>query len=344
MVINHNNGADEQEVNPITGQSRWTLFNKVKSGKFFRSWDCFHPCSFETWDDGTFGEMPDLCHRNPYVYTEILNLAKWMIEEIGFDGFRYDFVKGYGTWVTKAIQEGRYIKNGQPFKPYGVAENWSSDREIEDWLKEVNEWNDNPVDAFDFPLRYKLKDLCDRFGFSLRELVTNQTVFKDNPFSAVTFVDNHDFREGDNPPIIKDKLLAYSFILTHEGYPCVFWQDYYNWGLAKEGTPNGITALVKVHETLAAGATNILWVDDDLYIMQRTGGDGKPGLVFVLNNRGERWNGTWVLTQWRNVDFQPVAWWSSQPIATPHNQRAYADGRAQFWAPPRGYVVYAPQI
>lgn len=344
MVINHNNGADEKEVNPLTGKSRWTLFTKLKSGKFLRSWDCFHPSPYETWDDATFGDMPDLCHRNPYVYKEILNLAKWLINEIGFDGFRYDFVKGYGTWVTKAIQEERYIREGKPYKPYGVAENWSSDREIQDWLKEVNEWNDNPVDAFDFPLRYKLKDLCDKYGFSLRELVANDSLFRRQPFSTVTFVDNHDFRGGNSTPIINDKLLAYGFILTHEGYPCVFWQDYYNWGLAKDRTPHGITALVNVHETLAGGATDILWVDDDLYIMQRKGWGGNPGLVFVLNNRGDRWNGAWVSTQWRNVDFKPVAWWSPQHLVPPHNQYAYSDGRAQFWAPPRGYTVYSPQF
>lgn len=344
MVINHCNGADEQEENPITKEKRWTLFSKLKSGKFFRSWDCFHPSPYETWDEERFGDMPDLCHHNPYVYAEILKLAKWMIEESGFDGFRYDFVKGYGAWVTRAIQEAKYTKNGQLFKPYGVAENWSSDRQIEDWLQEVNNWSDNPVDAFDFPLRYKLKDLCDTFGFSLRELETNQTVFKDNPWSAVTFVDNHDFRGGNSSPIINDKLLAYSFILTHEGYPCVYWQDYYNWGLAKEGTPNGIAALVKAHETLAFGTTNTLWVDDNLYIMQRTGLEDKPGLVFVLNNRGDSWNGAWVSTRWRNVDFKPVAWWSSQTTVKPKKQRAYGDGRAQFWAPPRGYVVYAPDV
>jgi len=33
---------------------------------------------------------------------------------------------------------------------------------------------------------YKLKDLCDKFGFSLGELVTNQTVFIDQPYGAVT--------------------------------------------------------------------------------------------------------------------------------------------------------------
>lgn len=344
LVINHNNGADQQETNPIDGKKRWTLFNRPKSGKFLRSWDCFHPSYYETWDQGTFGGMPDLCHRNPYVYTEILNLAKWLIEEIGFDGFRYDFAKGYGTWLTKAIQEKRYTKNGQSFKPYGVAENWAGDREIENWLSEVNDWSDNPVDAFDFPLRYQLKKLCDTFGFGLRELVGSQTVFYDRPFEAVTFVDNHDFRGGEHPQIIHDKLLAYSFILTHEGYPCIFWQDYYNWGLAQEGTPNGIAALINVHENLAAGSTNILWVDNDLYIMQRAGLENKPGLIFVLNNRGDRWNGAWVSTQWRDIDFKPAAWWSASQLDTPYGQHAYHDGRAQFWAPPRGYVVYEPIV
>jgi len=28
-----------------------------------------------------------------------------MINEIGFDGFRFDFVKGYGPWMVRAIQE-----------------------------------------------------------------------------------------------------------------------------------------------------------------------------------------------------------------------------------------------
>ena len=51
------------------------------------------------------------------------------------------------------------------------------------------------------------------------------------PEQAVTFVENHDVVRDS--PIINDKLLAYAFILTHEGYPCVFWQDYFNWNLAQ---------------------------------------------------------------------------------------------------------------
>ena len=342
MVLNHNSGADAQEVSPITGLSRWTRFTPG-SGKFARGWECFHPSPFETWDGGTFGDMPDLTHRNPYVYDEILKLARWLVEEVGFDGFRYDFVKGYGSWIVTAIQEYRYLRDGQPFKPYGVGEHWDSTRSIDNWVNETNAWNDNPVDAFDFPLRDTLKALCDSYGFSLRGPTAAETVVKDRPQSAVTFVENHDLRDGDKP-IVNDKLLAYGYILTHEGYPCVFWKDYYNWNLGLEGTPHGIAALVGAHETLAGGGTEVLWVDDDLYVMQRPGHERNPGLVFVLNNRGDRWNGASVTTRWRNARLAPVAWWSARDLARPADQWAQADGRAELWAPPRGYVVYAPQV
>ncbi len=120
---------------------------------------------YETWDEMAFGDMPDLSHRNPYVYTELLKLARWLIEEVGFDGFRYDFVKGYGANTITAIQEYRYQRDGKLFQPYGVAEFWDNARAIENWVDLANFSNSNPVDAFDFPMREMLKALCDQYGF-----------------------------------------------------------------------------------------------------------------------------------------------------------------------------------
>jgi len=60
----------------------------------------------------------------------------------------------------------------------------------------------------------------------------------------------------------------------------------------------------------------------------------------VLNNRGD-WNGASVKTKWSDASFVPVAWRgndSGQPVA----KRTGADGTGDFWAPPRGYVVYVP--
>ena len=87
-----------------------------------------------------------------------------------------------------------------------------------------------------------------------------------------------------------------------------------------------------------------LITEDDLYIMQRSGYGDQPGLIYVLNNRGDRWNGAWANTQWRNTELVPVAWWSKVDMAQPIAQRTDIDGRTQLFAGPRGYAVYAPKI
>jgi alpha-amylase len=343
LVLDHNNGGDAQEPNPIDGQMRWTRFNPA-SGRFPRNWEHFHPSRYETFDGMTFGDMPDLCHRNPKVYGEVISLAQWMIETIGFDGFRFDFVKGYAPWMVKAIAELRYLdKSEQGFYPFCVGECWDGERTIDDWLGTINSFMDNPVSAFDFPLHYRLKDLCDTYGFSLSTLATPGTVAQDTPSEAVTFVDNHDTIRDPGNAINNDKLLAYSFILTHEGYPSVFWMDWYNFGLAKVGTPNGIAALVAAHEQHAGGTTQVLYADDNLYIMQRTGAEAQPGLVYVLNNLGNAWNGAMVQTQWQGVRFEPVAH-GGYDASRPDAKTTSADGQADFWAAPRGWAVYAPQV
>jgi alpha-amylase len=101
---------------------------------------------------------------------------------------------------------------------------------------------------------------------------------------------------------------------------------------------------MNAHENYAAGTTETLWLDDNLYIMQRTGVDDKPGLIYVLNNRGDSWNGEWVQTRWQNINFHPIAWWSASDLSSPSSQHASEDGRAQFWAAPRGYAIYAPEL
>jgi hypothetical protein len=89
-----------------------------------------------------------------------------------------------------------------------------------------------------------------RLRFSLRQLAAPGTVLADQTKAAVTFVENHDVVRDD--PIVHDKMLVYAFILTHQGYPCVFWQDYYAWGLALPGEMSGIAALCARTKTMRA--------------------------------------------------------------------------------------------
>jgi alpha-amylase len=138
-------------------------------------------------------------------------------------------------------------------------------------------------------------------------------------------------------------MLAYAYILTHEGCPCVFWQDYYNWELGQAGYKSGIEALVRIHEDHAGGATSVLYVDDNLYIMQREGFGSQKGLIFVMNNRGDAWNGGQVRTKWNSTRFIPAAWRGRDDVSIPGEQWTRDDGWGEFYAPPRGYVVYVPE-
>ena len=338
LVLNHNNGADEQERNPIIDQDRWTRFTP-KSNIFTRDWTCFNPSPYPDSDPGAFGTMPDLCHTNPRVMTGILNHAKWMVEEIGFDGFRYDFVKGFGGWIVRAIHDRQYTRSGNKVDIFGVGECWGGDDYIDTWLDSVNKWAENRVGAFDFPLRYRLKDLCDKPGFSLRTLADGGVLMRERPFEAITFVDNHDFRDGETPEVINDKMLAYAVILTHEGYPCVYWKDYFKYGLGGPGEPSGIERLVQVHESHAGGGTNILYADDLFYAMERTGSGTQPGLLFALNNSGgvirQR-----VKSGFAGTTLKPLAWRAKDSIYNPPTVTTNADGWCDIEAPQRGYVVY----
>jgi alpha-amylase len=52
-------------------------------------------------------------------------------------------------------------------------------------------------------------------AYSLRNLTGHDVLICDAPVQALTFVENHDVVRDS--PLINDKLLAYAFILTHEG-------------------------------------------------------------------------------------------------------------------------------
>ena len=352
LVINQCSGGD-LETNPYTGEDWYTRFEPA-SNKFKRNYDCFHPSKYESYDGAVFDGFAktDLCHRNPYVYTEILEYCRWLIEEIGYDGFRYDCAKGYGGWIIKSIQEYMYKyshADKRYFKPFGVGELWNdnNDQPIESWLDEVNNFSDNPVSAFDFVLRKRLRSLCLDKQFSLKELADWNDTLLIRPFETVTFVENHDtcspHPDVVDKEIFSDKMLAYSFILTHPGYPCIFWRDYYDFNLAQTGNESGIDALITVHERYAGGESDILYADDDLYMLQRRGQDNQKGLIYILNKIAGNWNGRHIQTQWKNTKFNPKAWRGTDDLSIP--QTVYTDdsGYGDFWAPPRGYAVYAPE-
>lgn len=307
IVINHNSGGGSQ-YNPFTGGNTWTNFQPA-SGKFARSYYDFHPNDAHSNDSGSFGGYPDLCHDKVYVqnwlYNDANSIAKYYKSVMGFDGWRFDYVKGFDPWVVKNF------KNA--VGGFTVGEYWDSNVNTLDWWTGQAE-----ASAFDFACYYKLRDAF--MGNNLNVL-NDDMLWKRNAYRAVTFVANHDTDE-----IINNKLLAYAYILTHEGYPCIFYRDYEEW-LDK----NKMNNLIWIHNNKASGSTNILYTDNDEYIARR---NGSPGLVVYINNSNS-WLERWVQTNWANTVIKDYTGHSNwEPVTQ-------GDKWVKIQVPPKSYTVWS---
>jgi alpha-amylase len=98
--------------------------------------------------------------------------------------------------------------------------------------------------------------------------------------SAVTFVENHDTDSSPGQAMVFNKLMGYAYILTSEGYPCVYYRDY-STDKNCYGLKPHIDNLVWIHEKLAAGPTQQRWKDFNVFAYERLGG---PHLLVGLNN------------------------------------------------------------
>jgi len=311
IVINHNSGADVQEQNIFTGGLTWTDFSAVASGKFLRSQYDFHPNDQVYSDAGVFGGFPDLSHSKPYVQDWLWkteeSFAKFLMNDVGFDGWRFDYVKGFAPWV---VSEWLRYNGG-----FSVGELWDSNvNTLDSWANAANS------SVFDFACYYAMDAAFDNNDLTQ---LNRDMMWKRNSFKAVTFVANHDTDE------IWNKMLAYSYILTHEGYPTIFYRDYEEW-LDKDRLNN----LIWIHNNLAAGSTSNLWTDNDEYVAKRNGDSTKPGLVVYINN-SDNWQERWVQTNWNNATIKDFTGNSNWYPTTQGN------GWVKIQAPPRSYSVWS---
>ena len=246
-------------INHAGCKSSWCDFYPQNFGEFgtFQpdaSWICktdevnFNPEAGE-WkgkatgtDDGgynmqdNYASARDWAHADPRVQEMMKAYLKWMKEEIGFDGWRYDYAQGF---------KGKYIDmyNNAAANYFSVVEFWNGDmNNIKSYLNDVN-WN---TLAFDFSTKYSaIQGIADGDYFKCKGsglLGAGLSKF------AVTFVDSHDTYFGcqggrDNNDEIggcgksmedynKDRVLgANAFILSMPGVPCVF---YPHWAKYKD--------------------------------------------------------------------------------------------------------------
>lgn len=177
-----------------------------------------------------WGGMRDLDHKSENVQRIVKAYLHFLLEDLGYTGFRYDMVKGYSASYTKM-----YNEDSKP--QFSVGECWDSSNTIKNWIDGTGK---NSA-AFDFQFRYTVRNAVNNGNWSrLAQQNDNSWPLVSSSYEsgnyrqyAVTFVENHDteYRSAGAPqdPVKKDTLAANAFLLAMPGTPCVFlkhWQAY----------------------------------------------------------------------------------------------------------------------
>ena len=267
IVLNHKMGADETEevlavqddaedrnvsiteAMPIKVWTKYTFPGRGNVHSDFKwNWTHFHGVDWDEntgkaaiykfygkhWDEdvdkenGNFDYLmgADIDLNNFDVVRELKTWGKWYIDTTRVDGFRLDAVKHirsefFPEWLTT-------LREKTEKKLFSVGEYWSNNI---DTINKFIEKTEGTMSLFDVPLHYNFYRASISNGEFDMSQIFEGTLVGTNPEKAVTFVDNHDTEPGqalESWVLDWFKPLAYSLILLRkEGFPCVFYGDYY---------------------------------------------------------------------------------------------------------------------
>ena len=183
-------------------------------------------------DEGTdFGGCRDIDHKSENVQKVIKAYLKYLKDDLGYTGFRYDMVKGFDGSHVADYNDATGVE-------YSVGEYWDGNDKIESWINRTNKKSA----AFDFQFRYNVRDAVNgaangkvATSSDWSKLNSNDNLMHDANYRryAVTFVENHDTQKRSeseqNDPLRKDTIAANAYMLAMPGTPCIFqphWRDY----------------------------------------------------------------------------------------------------------------------
>ncbi len=266
VVLNHRNGtADWYDfTNPdwpstiIVQDDEWPGFpDKPNRGKS------------PNYDEGQ-GDWGcrDLDHRQEIVQQDAKIFLRFLRNELGFDGWRYDMVKGYPPYYVK-------LYNYASDPVFSVGEFYDTNRQlIVNWIDGTDDPpRTNASSAFDFTTRYNLVAAVESERYEiLNDNGKPSGVIGWWPQKSVTFIENHDTSPRD-PNFIAtasneykiQRMMGYAYILTHPGIPCVFWPHFYDWGNEYK---EKIKSLIKIRKNAGISSTSpikILAAQNELY-------------------------------------------------------------------------------
>ncbi|XP_027362029.1 alpha-amylase 3, chloroplastic-like [Abrus precatorius] len=177
-----------------------------------------------------FHAAPNIDHSQEFVRKDLQEWLCWLRKEIGYDGWRLDFVRGFWGGYVKD-----YVEASEPY--FAVGEFWDSlsytDGEMDhnqdahrqrivDWISATN----GTAGAFDVTTKGILHSALERCEYwrLLDPAGKPPGIVGWWPSRAITFVENHDTGSTQGHwrfPCGKE-MQGYAYILTHPGTPSVF--------------------------------------------------------------------------------------------------------------------------
>ncbi|POO00017.1 Glycoside hydrolase [Trema orientale] len=183
-----------------------------------------------------FHAAPNIDHSQDFVRKDIKEWLCWLRNEIGYDGWRLDFVRGFWGGYVKD-----YLDASEPY--FAVGEYWDSlsytygemdhnqdahRQRIIDWINATN----GTAGAFDVTTKGILHSAlgrCEYWRLSDQKGKPPGVVGW-WPSRAVTFIENHDTGSTQGHwrfPGGKE-MQGYAYILTHPGTPAVFYDHIFS--------------------------------------------------------------------------------------------------------------------
>lgn len=243
----------------------------------------------------------DIDFMDPDVNEELRTWGKWYVEFAGIDGFRLDAIKHikfdfFKDWLND-------VRHSTGKSLFTVGEYWNYNLRI---LLLYLEKSDHKMSLFDAPLHLNFYTASkQRNHYDLRTIFDN-TLLQAQPLFTVTVVENHDtqpLQALESPVEYWFKPLAYAIILLREqGYPCVFYPDYYGSeynDYGKDGNKHdinlavvqGLKELLTARKNFAYGFQREYFDHPNVVGWTREGDQEhkNSGLAVIMSNGSEGW-------------------------------------------------------
>jgi alpha-amylase len=221
----------------------WWHFSAVDSNSLNPDYDAVYLVKGKEFDGevdlekGNFDYLMgcDLDINHPEVSEELKRWGEWYINLTEVDGFRFDAVKhvnasAFCDWLN-------HLRSYAKRDVFAVGEYWSYEVEA---LHSFIESTNGDIMLFDAPLHYNFHKASQSGNTYDMRTIFDGTLVQEQPSLAVTLVENHDSQPLQSLESVVEpwfKPLAYALILLRsEGYPCIFYADYYGAHYKDTGT------------------------------------------------------------------------------------------------------------